>query len=105
MALAGPILVGRAIYEPGWRSSEHVRPTAGTELCQVAHVGVVVSGSAAVLMSDGTEIIMSEGDFFAIPEGHDSWVVGDAQYVSLHLLGAATYAAAAGSAHHDSDFG
>ena len=55
MALAGPILVGRAIYEPGWRSSEHVRPTAGTELCQVAHVGVVVSGSAAVLMSDGTE--------------------------------------------------
>lgn len=97
------MLVGRAVYEPGWRWSEHVRPTAGTELRQVANVGVVVSGSAAVLMSDGTEVIIREGDFFAIPEGHDSWVVGDEQYVSLHLLGADTYATGADATHHDSD--
>jgi hypothetical protein len=31
---------------------------------------------------------------FAIPPGHDSWVVGDEPYVSLHLLGATEYAAA-----------
>lgn len=87
----GPMLVGRAIYEPGWRWSEHVRPVVGTHLCEVAHVGVVLSGSAAVLMSDGTELVMREGDFFAIPSGHDSWVVGDEPYVSLHMLGADTY--------------
>ena len=32
------------------------------------------------------------GDLFAIPPGHDSWVVGDEPYVSLHFLGAEEYA-------------
>ena len=27
------------------------------------------------------------GDFFYVPAGHDSWVVGDESYVSLHILG------------------
>ena len=36
---------------------------------------------------------MTPGDFFAIPGGHDSWVIGDERYVSLHLLGADAYAA------------
>jgi len=31
-------------------------------------------------------------DIFYIGPGHDSWVVGDEPYVSLHLLGAAQYA-------------
>ena len=31
---------------------------------------------------------------FAIPSGHDSWVVGDEPYVSLHLQGATGYASA-----------
>ena len=26
--------VGRLVLEPGWRWSEHVRPTAGTEWCE-----------------------------------------------------------------------
>lgn len=37
---------------------------------------------------------MGTGDCFYIPPGHDSWVVGDEPYVSLHLLGAEKYAAA-----------
>ena len=89
----GAIQIGRAIYEPGWRWSEHVRPVAGTHLCEIGHVGLVVSGSAAVRMANGEEIIMTPGDFFAIPGGHDSWVIGDERYVSLHLLGADAYAA------------
>ena len=33
------------------------------------------------------------GELFHIPsEPHDSWVVGDEPYVSLHFLGAAHYA-------------
>jgi quercetin dioxygenase-like cupin family protein len=89
----GTLQIGRAIYEPGWRWSEHVRPVAGTDLCEIGHVGLVVSGSAAVRMANGEETVMSPGDFFAIPGGHDSWVIGDERYVSLHLLGAEAYAA------------
>jgi hypothetical protein len=44
-------------------------------------------------MADGREFEMGPGDLFAIPGGHDSWVVGDEPYVSLHFLGAGTYAA------------
>ena len=51
----GGMTVGRATYQPGWKWSEHVGPTAGTESCEVEHVGIVVSGQAAVRMDDGTE--------------------------------------------------
>lgn len=84
---------GRAVYEPGWRWSEHVGPSEGKAWCAVAHVGVVVAGRAAVRMKDGAEVEMSAGDWFSIPPEHDSWVLGDEEYVSLHLLGAETYAA------------
>jgi hypothetical protein len=39
-----------------------------------------------------TEFVMGPGDLFHVPPGHDSWVVGDEPYVSLHLLGADSYA-------------
>jgi hypothetical protein len=92
VALGGATL-GRASYEPGWRWSEHVGAATGATLCDVEHLGMVVSGRAAVRMADGEEFVMEPGDLFAIPGGHDSWVVGDEPYVSVHLQGAATYAA------------
>ena len=90
----GGMTVGRASYEPGWVWSTHVGAATGASLCHVEHVGMVVSGRAAVKMADGTEFVMQPGDLFSIPPGHDSWVVGDEPYVSLHLQGATTYAAA-----------
>jgi hypothetical protein len=45
-----------------------------------------------VKMADGTEGMLTPGDLFEIAPGHDSWVVGDQPYVSLHLLGASGYA-------------
>jgi quercetin dioxygenase-like cupin family protein len=87
----GGMTVGRATYEPGWRWSEHVG-SGPDDRCQVEHVGLVVSGRAAVLMDDGTEFVMGPGDLFHVPPGHDSWVVGDEPYVSLHFLGADSYA-------------
>lgn len=86
----GGLTVGRATYEPGWRWSEHVGD-GPDDRCQVEHVGLVVSGQAAVLMDDGTELVMGPGDLFHVPPGHDSWVVGDEPYVSLHFLGAESY--------------
>jgi hypothetical protein len=91
VTVAGSIL-GRARYEPGWRWSAHVGAASGEELCSVEHLGFVVSGRAGVRMRDGRELVLEPGDVFAIPPHHDSWVVGDEPYVSLHLMGAAEYA-------------
>jgi len=88
----GGVTIGRASNEPGWIWSQHVGKPAGEALCQVAHVGLVLSGRAAVKMADGTEGLLTPGDLFAVAPGHDSWVVGDQPYVSLHLLGASGYA-------------
>ena len=88
----GGLILGRATYEPGWKWSVHVGPAVGTRSCQVEHVGLVVSGRAAVRMDDGREYILQPGDVFHIAPGHDSWVVGDERYVSLHFLGAEKYA-------------
>jgi quercetin dioxygenase-like cupin family protein len=88
----GPMTLGRATYEPGWRWSEHVGPAAGESSCQVEHVGLVLSGRAAVKMDDGSERVMAPGEFFYVPAGHDSWVVGDEPYVSLHVMGSDRYA-------------
>lgn len=38
------------------------------------------------------EFTLEPGDLFHVPPGHDSWVVGDEPYVSLHFLGAESYA-------------
>lgn len=89
----GGMTIGRATYEPGWKWSEHVGAASGAHSCHVEHVGMVVSGCATAAM-DGADIIeMRAGDVFYIPPGHDSWVVGDEPYVSLHFLGAGDYAA------------
>jgi quercetin dioxygenase-like cupin family protein len=89
----GPMTLGRATYEPGWRWSEHVGAASGQRSCQVEHVGLVISGRAAVRMDDGEERVMEPGDVFHVPPGHDSWVVGDEPYVSLHVMGGEDYAA------------
>ena len=89
----GGMTIGRATYQPGWKWSEHVGAELGAKSCGVEHVGLVVSGRATAAMDDGTIIEMKAGDLFHIPSGHDSWVVGDEPYVSLHFLGAEHYAA------------
>jgi len=57
----GGMTIGQATYEPGWKWSTHVGPVAGTATCQVAHVGMVVSGRAAVAMEDGTIYELAPG--------------------------------------------
>ena len=88
----GGMTIGRATYEPGWKWSEHVSPIAGTPFCEVAHVGMVISGTATAAMKDGQIHELGPGVIFYIPPiAHDSWVVGDEPYVSLHFLGADHY--------------
>jgi quercetin dioxygenase-like cupin family protein len=89
----GGLTVGRATYEPGWRWSVHVGPAVGASRCGVEHVGLVLSGTATAAFDDGRVVELRPGDLFHIPPvPHDSWVVGDEPYVSLHFLGADHYA-------------
>jgi hypothetical protein len=89
----GGMTIGRATYQPGWKWSLHVGPTVGAPRCTIEHVGLVVSGAATAAFDDGTVIEMHAGDLFHIPSrAHDSWVVGNEPYVSLHFLGADHYA-------------
>ena len=89
----GGMTIGRATYDPGWKWSEHVGKSLGKKSCEVEHVGMVIQGRATAAMDDGRIIEMKAGDIFYIAPGHDSWVVGDEPYVSLHFLGASDYAA------------
>jgi hypothetical protein len=89
----GGMTIGRATYQPGWRWSVHVGRPLGQERCHVEHVGMVVSGAATAAFADGRVLEMHAGDLFYIPpEPHDSWVLGDEPYVSLHFHGANHYA-------------
>jgi quercetin dioxygenase-like cupin family protein len=89
----GGMTIGRATYEPGWRWSEHVGPGVGATRCSVEHVGLVLSGTATAAFDNGQIFELRPGELFYIPPTpHDSWVVGDQPYVSLHFLGASHYA-------------
>jgi hypothetical protein len=89
----GSMVLGRATYEPGWKWSLHVGPGVGASRCTVEHIGLVVSGVATVEFEDGRVVELREGSLFHVPAvPHDSWVVGDRPYVSLHFLGADHYA-------------
>jgi len=91
----GGLTIGRATYEPGWRWSEHVGPSIGASRCTVEHVGLVLAGTATAAFEDGSIIEFRAGEIFHIPPvPHDSWVIGDSVYVSLHFLGADGYARA-----------
>lgn len=84
--------VGRLVFEPGWRWSEHVKPIAGTDTCTAPHFQYHVAGRLAIRMDDGNEFIAGPGDITSLPSGHDAWVVGDEQVVTVDWFGASNYA-------------
>ncbi len=84
-------VVGRMIYEPGWRWSVDIQPIAGTDTCQYHHLGITLSGRLRAQMPDGTELEIGPGDVFEIPPGHDAWVVGDEPWVSVDFEAMRTY--------------
>jgi hypothetical protein len=88
----GSATVGRATFEPGWRWSECVKPLAGTDSCEAAHLGYVVSGRMHVEMDDGTGNDIGPGELVNIAPGHDGWVLGDEPCVFIDFEGASNYA-------------
>jgi quercetin dioxygenase-like cupin family protein len=84
--------VGRATFQSGWQWSKHVKPIAGTDSCQAAHMGYFISGRMKVVMDDGEEMEFGPGDFMTAAPGHDAWIVGDEPCVVIDWQGFADYA-------------
>ena len=77
--------VARQIFQPGWKWSEHVRPIAQTDSCQVRHTGYVISGQLKVVMDDRSEADLAPGDAYVIEPGHDAWIVGEEPFVGVDV--------------------
>jgi class 3 adenylate cyclase len=79
--------IGKIAYEPGWRWSVDIGPRVGTELCEVYHIGAVISGRLQIEMRDGSSMTIGPDDAFEVPPGHDAWVLGDEPFVSIDTVG------------------
>jgi uncharacterized cupin superfamily protein len=54
---------------------------------------MVLAGVATAAFDDGSVVELRAGELFYIPPvPHDSWVVGEEPYVSLHFVGGEKYA-------------
>jgi quercetin dioxygenase-like cupin family protein len=84
--------IGRLVFQPGWRWSEHVKPVAGTELCEAPHFQYHLAGTLRIQMADGSEFDATPGQVTSLPAGHDAWVVGDEDVVVIDWFGASEYA-------------
>ncbi|WP_448638658.1 cupin domain-containing protein [Geodermatophilus sp. URMC 63] len=81
----GGATVGRFTLQPGWRWSDCIKPVAGTDTCEAAHLGYVVSGRMHVAATDGAEADLGAGDAYRLEPGHDAWVLGDEPVVVLEF--------------------
>jgi hypothetical protein len=88
----GDGVVGKFTLEPGWRWSLHVKPIAGTDMCEAPHFQYHVAGRLHIVMADGTEFEAGPGMVSRLPSGHDAWVVGDEPVVMIDWSGAGNYA-------------
>src|ERR1035438_6004000 len=92
LVTVGFVKFGRATFDPGWKWSVHIQPTAKTKSCEASHTQYHVSGRLHVRMDDGTEVEYGPGDLGHIPPGHDAWVVGNEPVVVIDATGMADYA-------------
>ncbi|MGN6608057.1 MAG: nuclear transport factor 2 family protein [Jatrophihabitans sp.] len=90
LASAGGLTLLRGVFEPGWRWTQDVAPLAGTDSCQVRHLGYLVSGTMQIREDEGAERTLTAGDLFDLAPGHDAWVVGDQPCIMLDYATEAT---------------
>ena len=90
----GGAIVGRAVFEPGWKWSNSIQPIVKTKSCEAAHFQYHVSGVLMVVMDDGTKFECRPGDVSLLPSGHDAWVVGDEPAIVVDFQGMVDYAKA-----------
>ena len=93
----GDFVVGRIVFEPGWRWSKDVKPIAGTDWCEYHHLGLMIEGTLHYITPEGLEMEVAPGMLFEILPGHDAWVVGDTPVVQYDFAGMRTFALPAAS--------
>jgi len=79
------VTIARSVYQPGWKWSTDNKPVVGTEACQAAHTGYIISGRLHARMDDGRDYDFGPGDAHVLAAGHDAWVQGDEPCVALDL--------------------
>jgi class 3 adenylate cyclase len=79
----GEVAVGYAVWQPGWRWSSDLRPLAGTDWCEIHHLGYAISGTLQVLTESGEWLEIHGRSAYEIPPRHDAWVVGDEAFVTV----------------------
>jgi hypothetical protein len=73
----GDTIVAKLHLDPGWHWEDHIKPIAGTDTCQLRHVGYLIRGRMRVVTAEGTEMDFESGQAYVIEPGHDAWTVGD----------------------------
>jgi len=86
----GELTAVRSTFNPGWKWSESVKPSAHTDSCQIHHIGYQVAGRLHVILNDRSEIEYGPGDVYDIPPGHDAWVLGSEAVVMVDFRVAET---------------
>lgn len=81
----GGTTAARLTLEPGWRWSDCIKPVAGTDMCQLRHVGIVQSGRMRVTHEDGTVLELTPGAAYVIEPGHDAEVLGDEPFIGFEF--------------------
>ncbi len=88
----GDAVVGRQIFQPGWKWSESVGLIAGTRWCEYHHQGYSFQGTAHIALEDGSSFEIGPNEAYEIPPGHDAWVVGDDAWVAIDWAGMRSFA-------------
>jgi hypothetical protein len=88
----GGAMIGRAVFEPGWKWSTSVQPLVKTKSCEAPHYQYHIAGTLKVVMDDGSEFECKAGDVSLFPTGHDAWVVGNEPVVVVDFQGMVDYA-------------
>jgi hypothetical protein len=88
----GGAMIGRAVFEPGWKWSTSVQPLVKTKSCEAPHYQYHVAGTLKVILDDGSEFECKPGDVSLFPTGHDAWVVGNETVVVVDFQGMVDYA-------------
>jgi hypothetical protein len=81
----GGTTAARLTLQPGWTWAECVKPVAGTESCQLRHIGMVQSGRMRVVHEDGTEVELGPGEAYVIEPGHNAEVISDEAFVGFEF--------------------
>jgi len=92
IANLGDVIMGRAVFEPGWSWEKCAKPIAKTTSCEAPHTQYIISGRLKVVMDDDSEEEFGPGDTTIVPPGHNAWVVGNEPCVAIDFTGAKEYA-------------